>query len=91
LRLSTVGGGVSDGKRLGVSDADGVSVAVSVGVFEAVSVGAGIVTVSVTVENAVFVGASIPAEVGGTGGDVEVQANKMIIHRMGRISFRLIA
>jgi hypothetical protein len=85
LRLSTVGRGVSDGKGLGVSDADGVSVAVSVGVLEAVSVGAGIVTVSVTV------GDSLATEVEGTEVDVEVQANIVSIHRLGKISFRLIA
>jgi hypothetical protein len=78
-----------DGKGLGVSDADIVSVAVSVGRLEAVSVGMGSVSVSVTGENAVFVEGSIPPEVGGTGEDVEVQANEVSRHRNGRMSFRL--
>jgi hypothetical protein len=91
LRLSTVGSDVFEGKGLGVSETAAVSVAVCVGVLEAVSLGAGIVSVSLTGENAVFVGVSIPAEVGGTGADVEVHANEVSSHRIGRMSFRLIA
>jgi hypothetical protein len=84
FRLSTVGRAVFDGKGLGVS------VAVSVGVFEAVSLGAGIVTVSVTAENAVFVGGAVPAEVAGTEVAGEAQANEVTIHTIGRMRFRLI-
>jgi hypothetical protein len=80
---------VSDGIGLGVSEAEDISVAGFVGVFEAVSVGASRVTVSVAGENAVFVGGSVPAMVGGNEVDVEVQANKVNIHRLGRMSLRL--
>ena len=65
--------------------------AVSVGVLEAVSLGAGIVTVSVTGENAVFVGDAVPAEVGGIEVAGEAQANEVSIHTMVRMSIRLIA
>jgi hypothetical protein len=85
FRLSTVGSTVLDGKGLGVSEAEGVSLAVAVGVLEAISLGAGIVTGSVTV------GGAVPAEVGWTGVDVEMQANAVSIHRIGKMSFRLIA
>ena len=74
---------------LGVSEAKGVAVAVSVGVLEAVSLGAGIVSVSVTGEKAVFVGGATP-EAGGTEVTGEVQANEVSIHRIGRMSLRLI-
>lgn len=89
-RLSTVGKGILDGNGLGVSDGEDVSVSITVGVAESVcvAVGAGSVNVSVTDENAVFVGSSVSARVGGT--EVELQAKEASINKIGKIRLRFI-
>ena len=82
-RLSTVGRDVLDGNGLAVS------VNVSVGVTEAVSVGPGTKGVSVTGANDVFAGTMVSTTTGGMGVDVSVQAMDVMMHKIGKLSVRL--
>jgi hypothetical protein len=84
LRLSAVGNDVLDGNGLAVS------VDVSVGVTETVSVALGTNGVSVIGGNDVFVGRLVAVKVDGTGVDVNVQANDVMMHKIKIKGFRLI-
>ena len=77
-----------DGNGLAVSEARRVGVSVSVGVGESVAVGRK--GVSVTGENDVFVGRLVPAKGEGTGVDVRVQANELMVQRIRKKGFRFI-
>ena len=76
-----------DGNRLAVSEGGGVSVNVLVGVTETVSVALGTKGVSVIGGSDVFVGRLVAVEVGGTGVDVSVQANEVMMHKIKIIGF----
>lgn len=74
----------------GVSVLSGVAVDTSVAVAEIASVGADGVKVLVMDENAVLVGSSVSARVGGTAVEMELQAKETSINRIGKMSFLLI-
>ena len=86
LRLATVGRAVLDGNGLAVSEASGVGVSVSVSSGEPV----GRKGVSVTGGNDVFVGRVVSGKGDGTGVDVRVQANELMIQRIRKKDFRFI-
>lgn len=71
-----------DGNGLAVSEDGGVSVNVSVGVTETVSVAPGTKGVYVIGGNDMFVGILVAVKVGGTVGDVNVQANEVMMHKI---------
>ena len=77
-----MGRDVLDGSGLAVSEGRSVSVNVSVGVTEIVSVAPGTKGVSVTGRNDVFVGTLVAVDVSGTGVDVNVQANDVMMHTL---------
>ena len=79
-----------DGNGLAVSVGSGVMVKVSVDVTDIVCVVVRERGVSSPGRNAVFVGISVGTNVGGTGVEVRVQANDVIIPRIKLKSFRLI-
>ena len=77
-----------DGNGLAVSEAEGVGVSVSVGVGKPAAVGRK--GVSVTGGNDVFVGRVVSGKGDGTGVDVRVQANELMIQRIRKKDFRFI-
>jgi len=90
LRLSTIGSDVLEDIWLGISDGKDVSVDVSVCNAETVSVGARNVIVLVTGENGVLVNIFVSTGVGGTEVDIKLQANEVMISKMGKMTFRFI-
>lgn len=74
------------GLDVSVGKGGGVSVSVSVGVTEAVAVADGMVAVSVTEINAVFVATAV----GGIGAEVKVQAKEVRAHKIEKINGRFI-
>ena len=87
MRLATVGRAVLDGNGLAVSEASGVGVSVSVGAGKPVAVGRK--GVSVTGGNDVLVGRMV-SEGEGTGVEVRVQANELMIQRIRKKGLRFI-
>ena len=77
-----------DGNGLAVSEARGVGVSVSLSAGEPVA--AGRKSVSVTGGNDVFVGKLVSANGEGTGVDVRVQANELMMQRIRKKDFRFI-
>jgi hypothetical protein len=78
-----------DGKGLAVSEGCRVAVNVTVDVTDIVWVAIG-ATVFVTDANDVLVGALVSTTVGGTGVDIKVQANNVIMDTKQKIRLRLI-